>query len=962
MHKIFSFTSIIILIIFLLPLTALAANGNIEGYVKDAQTGEALPGASVFLKGTSIGIATDANGNYVIRGVSAGSYIIRASYIGYKPQEFTITVEEGSAIRQNFNLEAVGIEGKTVVVTAQASGQNAAINQQLSSMQIKNVVSAARIQELPDANAAESVGRLPGVSLLRSGGEGNQVVIRGLAPQYNEIMIDGVRMSATDAGDRGVDLSMISSSMLGGIEVTKAITPDMDANALGGVVNFKLRVAKEGKNPGIELLAQGGYNGLQKTYSDYKFPFSIENRFLDNKLGVFAQVTIERRNLISNVLGAGYNLNSPKLEQPNPVYLNSINLTDVPRIRNRYGATLVLDYKLSDLKIGFMNFASSSKTQEQTRGESYSLTDNAHSYTTTDQISKLNVMTNLLDIEKAFPFFTINAKVSHSYSENSVPDAITFGFSQASVGLNNPSYQKLNPQAIPPLAKNDLYQTYLLTVGESYSFSRERKVSASLDLQSNFNFSKDIASMLKFGGSYKYTVRSYNYESSNGPLYQGGGDVVRKAILDAFPWMKDSLSDPNSLLPITIFRDPNFSYGTFLGGDYHMGIPINIPLMRQVMDVVRRQSVEQSFSYDKFSSTTNDYSGNEYERAAYLMTKIDFGQDITFLPGVRYQQLVTSYTAPRGYQQGIDRTVYVYHDTTIKETHGFWLPMAHLIYKPLPWLQLHLAYTNTLSYPSYSSIVPRINVGFGSILWNNFALKPAESVNYDLALSVYSNSIGLFTISGFLKRISNLIFPVNRYVINPTDYPGIDSTTTGYTISTSINNPFRVDVWGIELEWQTHFWYLPGFLSGLVLDANYTHIFSQAKYPRTTLTIIYYPKFQQIENDTSYTNRLIYQPNDIVNLALGYDYKGFSARISTLLQTNVFQGENFWPELRVNTAKYLRWDLSVKQNLPWYGLQIFFDINNINSARDININQGSNFPQAEQHYGLTADLGLRWGL
>ncbi len=77
----------------------------------------------------------------------------------------------------------MGIQGEVVVVTAQAAGQNEAINTQLSSQQIVSVVSAARIQELPDANAAESVGRLPGVSILRNGGEGSEVVIRGLQPR-----------------------------------------------------------------------------------------------------------------------------------------------------------------------------------------------------------------------------------------------------------------------------------------------------------------------------------------------------------------------------------------------------------------------------------------------------------------------------------------------------------------------------------------------------------------------------------------------------------------------------------------------------------------------------------------------------------------------------------------------------------------------------------------------------------
>ena len=150
------------------------AGVSIEGVVKDAQTGDPLPGANVVLVGTSFGSSTDINGNYAIRNVPPGSYTIRVTYVGYKSISLPFPVTESAALRQDFKLAAVSIEGETVVVTAQAYGQNAAINQQLSSNAVTDVVSAARIQELPDANAAESVGRLPGVSVLRNGGEGTR--------------------------------------------------------------------------------------------------------------------------------------------------------------------------------------------------------------------------------------------------------------------------------------------------------------------------------------------------------------------------------------------------------------------------------------------------------------------------------------------------------------------------------------------------------------------------------------------------------------------------------------------------------------------------------------------------------------------------------------------------------------------------------------------------------------------
>ncbi|HTO94133.1 MAG TPA: carboxypeptidase-like regulatory domain-containing protein, partial [Bacteroidota bacterium] len=309
--------------------------GTLSGVIKDSQTGDVLPGANVLLTGTGMGATSDVAGKYMVRTVPAGTYTVRVTYVGYTTVTASVTIPDGGDVKKDFRLAPVAIEGETVVVTAQAQGQNEAINQQLTSLPVMNVVSAARIQELPDANAAESVGRLPGVSLVRTGGEGSQVVIRGLAPQYNQVTIDGVELpsdvpssnnlTSSDAtaqagqanvlGDRAEDLSMISSSMLGGIEVIKAITPDMDATAIGGVVNFDMRKAQktgqeggESLIPRMEMRGQGSYNALKDMRRDYRIVGSAENRFMDDRFGVFIQASAEQRNLSDNELAVGYTL------------------------------------------------------------------------------------------------------------------------------------------------------------------------------------------------------------------------------------------------------------------------------------------------------------------------------------------------------------------------------------------------------------------------------------------------------------------------------------------------------------------------------------------------------------------------------------------------------------------------------------------------------------------------------
>jgi Ca-activated chloride channel family protein len=114
-----------------------------------------LIGANVVLKGTSIGVATDANGEYTIKNTPAGSYNIAISYIGYQQQIVQNVFVQSDSLRQlDFRLAPMAIAGEMVVVTAQARGQQTAINQQLSSSSMVNKVSKDEFRALPDASSA----------------------------------------------------------------------------------------------------------------------------------------------------------------------------------------------------------------------------------------------------------------------------------------------------------------------------------------------------------------------------------------------------------------------------------------------------------------------------------------------------------------------------------------------------------------------------------------------------------------------------------------------------------------------------------------------------------------------------------------------------------------------------------------------------------------------------------------
>jgi TonB-dependent receptor len=860
-----------------------------------------------------------------------------------------------------------------------------AINEQLRANSIENVVAAERIQELPDANAAETLGRLPGVSVLRSGGEGAKVVIRGLSPKYNKITLEGISMASADAsimmvgggdfgaayasGDRSSDISMISPYSLDGIEVFKAITADKDADFIGGSVNFKLREADPGLN--YDLVAQMGYNHLKSTFNDYMITGSVSNRFFDDKIGVYLQGNIEQRNRSSNDMSAAYDVhNDAEIGIENPVYTQSFVLSNVIRYRQRYGATAVIDYRLDGGSVKFMNFFNQSNTTTDSYNDVNDIVGNAHNYSANRTETRIGSMSNILGYEQRFGKLKVEAKASHSYSMNYVPSTMNVNFVQWNTPLF-PNPDSVN-RPIPPTKVLDYRQlndgaNVLTRIKVASSKMEERQLEASLDLSYDFSLSDQINGFLKFGGKYRYKEKAYDIFDSWGadPIIGSGRGTI--PILDAFPWMREELGlepDEYYLLPFTFCDDEDFDHGNYLKSRYLTFPVVDLDLMEEILFVLQRDAYNAADNYPYVrTSELYDFSGDEHYYAGYVMTELNIGRSIKFIPGVRYEHNTTEYIAANGVTTLIfPERFYNHVDTSATRENWFLLPMIHLKYSPLDWFDIRLAYTKTLSLPSYQEFVPRQDVMDRWVTYNNKELVPETSQNYDLYLSFHHNKIGLLTAGGFIKRIDDQIFGTGNRIITDTAAYGFPSEYLSKWIVTTINNEYQAKIWGLEFDWQTNFWYLPGFLKGIVLNVNYTHIFSEAKYPFTTIEKVpglpvWAPEYTN--NDSFYVDQLIDQPDDIINVQIGYDYKGFSARLSMLYQSSIFKWPNFWPELNYHTASYLRWDLSVKQKLPWAGLEVFCNINNISSAQDRDLVSGANWDARIQEYGMTVDLGIR---
>jgi TonB-dependent receptor len=446
----------------------------------------------------------------------------------------------------------------------------------------------------------------------------------------------------------------------------------------------------------------------------------------------------------------------------------------------------------------------------------------------------------------------------------------------------------------------------------------------------------------------------------------------------------------NGIWPLTRFNGGYAPPGNFLGGDYKLGMSPDLHLMQEVTSLFPTMQ-NNNWQRQSIGSMGSDYAGVEQYRAFYIMTELNLGPYITLIPGVRYDEDYTRYDGQTFHavnSAGTERPPLDYQLNQNERSNVFWLPQIHLKLHPLEWLRIHLAGTETVTRPDFSQYAPitTLDIYGNTLNGANGSLKDSKAKNLDAAISIYEEHAGLVTVSGFYKQIEGLIMyagipNVNRPLYNTLDstlginvnapqtwfldpaHPGLGSTPQ---INTWINNPTPAQYRGIEFEWQTNFWYLPSVFKGIVLNVNWTYIVSDIDLQqwKTYSSTIYNPLTDGFDTkswtvQSSRKSRMPDQPAHIFNSTIGYDYKGFSIRVSYLYQSDKFTGAGQTPVTDSYTGSYDRWDLAVQQKVLG-NIQLYANFNNLTNTHDESLLGYREInPQSLQYYGKTIDAGVR---
>ena len=849
-----------------LPAVA-RAQGTIAGTVTDDR-GQPAAAAIVRLSGTMFGAVVDSSGNYRVVGVMPGSYLVRVRRLGFTPDSGTVVVRSGATVRHDVQLHASAAYLSGVVITTQRLGESeaSALARRADAPNLVNVLAGDVIRALPNANAAEAAARIPGVTTERDEGEGKYVRVRGTEARLTNVTIDGAHVPGTERGSRVPKLDDIPSDLLAAIEVSKTLTADMDADAIGGSVNLVTKTP-EGAPHGY-LAAQYGTISLLNT-NQYQGGFAWGGRFgPDNKLGILFGGSADRNNRTSNDLEPAWTVGGDGRAIP----IDWSQRDDQYR-RNRYGLGGDIDYRFDDgsaialkgLYSLFQDFGTTYINDVTTGatpstfgamgdsagvgprgfGTGAEVTRMVFDRTPVEQMYGGNLSGRTM-IHGVTAKATINLAGTtsrlHDYRfspfvyDGPGGQGLTVAYDASNPTL--PTYQFATPaMATAAATPSNFALSHYFTIDRA---TTGRDLGGALDFSAPWQEgAKGWGGLVTFGA--KFIDERKDHASTGGFWYSGNSLPLSSAL--------SSFSDPH--------------YYSNASNAFSIG---------PMPDVAAARAFENSSAAafvngtDTVRNILGSFNGTERIYAGYLASTLRTGALEWYL-GLRTEVTRSGYSghavllAPDGSVNGI-QTV------DGSRTYADLFPSAQIKLSLDEQTVMRVAVTRGISRPDYASLAPSLqgNPGVNKsnpayLSMGNPDLKPLHAWNYDLIVEHFFPSVGVISGGVFYKSLSDFIF--NKTFL----YNGPITAFAGQ-LGTRPENGGTGSLVGFEGEWSQRLIFLPGAFAGLGFDVNFTHVDSHAL----------------IDPASGRSAQLQGRSPNLANVALTYDNATISSRIGWAYQ------------------------------------------------------------------------------
>ncbi|WP_017446810.1 TonB-dependent receptor [Gayadomonas joobiniege] len=794
-----------------------------------------------------------------------------------------------------------------MVVSGQRLARLKSLEVKKNSVVVMDAMSADNLGRLPDKNAAESINRLPGVSVLIEKGEGRFASIRGIKPEWNQVTINGFEIGSPekDGSGRQMPLDVLGGELLQSVEVYKAKTADMDGQGIGGTVNIVTKKPLQGKD------FQGTVNirlGLEEADQDNPFyerenPYNIDAAVsgkLSPELGYIVAASKTHRQYLAQgiyqddwkeVAGIAY----PEQSKNNYYVVG----------RDRTTLTAGLEYQAADhtnllLQAFYSEFEEFQHRNRFRQG--------------VEQDAGLisNVTEDGFDVAQGATF--IRGDLRREDVTKEVNNISLSGETKWQSWLFDYGINLGQNKIVETNSAWDFRQDTSQGLGpDSVSFSRDGILQVSEgglthNLPENLRFNtvqyqndqseQDIFSA-KFNAEYAYLSRSFEGAVKFGVKYTQNEksfdlgndeyDVTRNNIAGFNVDRGDFINDVN--------------------GEGRKNVWFDLYALNQLFN-----DQPELFTFDQTASeqnkVANDKKVEETTTAAYLMNtlQIDKWQVIT---GLRIEQTDVESVG----QQAVADD---YQSVSVSGSDHSVLPSILVNYRPVDDLIVRGSWTESLGRPNYADISAtstyQVNEdGDGVLNIGNPDLKAYQSSNLDLSVEWYPTDASVISLAWFNKTIDNLIVN-NEQTINSGSFQGTEYAVDKLLVNTK-RNADNADVEGYELNIQYQFVDLPKPFDGL-----------GATYSYTSIDATFY------DSEIGEARTLEGQPEEIQSFTLffeNYDwYLGLTYNYNAAFLTDM--GDIAIIEDDVTQGEFGRWDFRASYYAS-DSFTVYVDINNLNN-------------------------------
>ncbi|QXP64691.1 TonB-dependent receptor [Polaribacter sp. HaHaR_3_91] len=922
-----------------------AQTSKIQGLITD-KDGLYVPGANVLIELLKKGDISNFDGKFTIVGVPAGTHTIRITYLGFKDILQEVIVKENETTSVKIALISESILLDDVLITSYSLGsQSKALNTQKNNLNITNVVATDQIGKFPDANIGDAVKRIPGITMQVDQGEARNIIIRGLSPQLNSVTLNGSRIPSAEGDNRNVQMDLIPSDMIQSIQVNKAVTPDMDADALGGSVNLITRTSPQGFR--LSATAGSGVNTITNKRilngsflvgdrsKNKKFGWMISATINDNDFGShdveaewtdefaytndageevemevnpYANVFEERTYLVQRVRRSFSANFDYQINDDNNIYFKSMyNWRDdrENRFRLEHGILDAEDIELGDFSItdntptmfpvevkrqskgGIDNDRNKNRRLEDQKMQNYTLGGN-------HAAGKLKIdwMTSFAKASEE----RLNERYAEFETEYSINNDIS--------DTRFPLFTAVNSSDF-----NDLSSFEFGEITEENQYTEEKDFNTFVNFELPSDFFGHGDGFIKFGfrGRFKTKLRD--------------NDFFEYDLEDDYPTL--------SSIPTKDYSNSDY----LAGSQYQAGLFADEEWLGS-LDLTNGETISDEFLRANYNVKENVFAG-------YLMTNQRLSDKLSVLVGLRLEHTKLTATGNNILDEDtLDGTL------TEESSYSNLMPGVHFKYDVSDKTVVRFAWTNTLARPNYVDITPTLDVVTGDeeVFLGNPDLKPTTSMNFDVMAETYFENVGILSGGLFYKNIKDFTYTFQSETTTDTFGPG----TTGFEVYQPLNGD-KATIFGAELAIQRKLDFLPGFLKNFSVYANYTFLTSDAN---------------GIRNEDGEEREDIDLPNttpNMVNASLGYADQKFNARLSGNFSDAYVDeiGGNAFEDRYYDKQFFLDFSTGYTINK---NLSIYASVNNLTN-QPLRYYQGeSGRTMQMEYYGRRITFGLKYDL